>query len=285
MATAQALPSASSRPQPQQQPKRNWLADTQTKGTGLPSRIILHAVEKWGKTSWAAQIPGVLFGMPSEETGLQTLIDSGLIKETPFFPTWNTWEEVLDSVDYLTENDSPYKAFCIDTGNGIAGLCHDFISRRDYGGKFDKSGFLSYMQGYEASIPEWKILLAKLDKLREVKKIRPVILCHTKIEPFKNPAGADFDRYVPAMHRKMWEATHRWADVILFGKFETITDKQDGRAKGIGGQQRVICTVRHDAYDAGNRLGLTDEIDCGNSAPEAWANFVEACKAAKKGSN
>lgn len=265
------------------QPKRNWLQETRTAGTGLPSRIILHAVEKFGKTSFAAQIPGVVFGMPDEETGLQALMDANLLKNVPYFPPFTTWEELLDCIDFLTENESPYKAFVIDTGNGCEKKLHEFICRRDFNGKYDSKGFLSYMQGFEASIPEWKIMLGKLDKLREVRKIRPVILCHTRIKPFRNPDGADFDRYTPAMHEKTWEVTHRWGDVILFGNFFTTVSTEGSRAKGQGGQQRVLYTVRHAAYDAGNRLGLTDEIDCGNSPAEAWANFVAACKAAKGG--
>lgn len=284
MATAPALPKPPGLPQAQpQQPRRKWLDEIQTKGTGLPSRIILHAVEKFGKTSWAAQIPNVLFGMPAEETGLQTLIDAGLIKETPFLPPWTAWEEVIESIDFITENESPYKAFVIDTGNGLEKLCHDYVCRRDYGGKYDKTGFLSYMQGFEASLPEWKLMLSKLDKLREVRRIRPVMLCHARIKNFRNPEGSDFDRYMPAMHEKTWEVTHRWADVILFGNFFTDTTSDGGRSKGVGGQQRMLYTVRHAAYDAGNRLGLPDEIDCGDSAAEAWTNFVAACKEAKKG--
>ncbi len=251
-------------------------------------------MEKFGKTSLAAQIPGCLFAMPAEETGLQTLIDNGLVKETPYLPPFEKWEDWLDALDYLTDSDEahrdyqqkygvPLKCLPLDTGNGFEKLCHEFICKRDYGGRYDKQGFLSYMQGYEAAIPEWKIMLAKLDKLRDVRKVRPVILCHTRIKNFKNPEGSDYDRYMPAMHEKTWEVTHRWADVILFGNFFTDVAKDGARAKGVGGQQRQLYTVRHAAYDAGNRLGLTDEIDCGSSAADAWENFVAACKAAKGG--
>lgn len=283
MAIAPALPSAPSRPQATAQPKRNWLAETQTKGTGLPSRIALHAVEKFGKTSFAAQIPGVLFGMPACETGLQPLIDSGIVKDVPYLPPWRSWEEVLDSIDCLIENESPYKALAVDTGNGIEKMLHDFICIRDYGGKYDSKGFLSYMAGFDVAANDWKGFLSKLDTLRERRKIRPVLLVHTSVREFKNPEGPNYGRYETAMHPKAWELTKQWADCVLFGNFFTTTEEEGKRIKGKGGQQRVLYPVRHAAYDAGNRLGLTEEIDCGNSAAEAWANFVSACKAAKGG--
>ncbi len=188
---------------------------------------------------------------------------------------------MLDSFDFLTDNEHSFKQLVIDTGNGGEKLLHNYICRRDYGGKYDKWGFLSYMQGFETSIPEWQVMLAKLDKLRQVRKMRIVMLCHTRIKEFKNPLGQNFDRYIPAMHEKTWEVTHRWADVILFGNFYTAVQTEGNRAKGVGGRQRIIYTTKDAAYDAGNRLSLPEEIDCGNSAAEAWKNFTDAVKAAK----
>lgn len=268
-------------PQKTQQPKRNWLSDVKTKGAGLPSRIILHAVEKFGKTSFAAQIPGVIFGMPLTETGLQPLLDAGILSEVPYFPPWETWEEVIETVEFLTENDHPYKALAIDTGNGIEKLLHNYICRRDYGGKYDHKGFLNYQAGFDVAVPEMTILLTKLDRLREVRKVRPVILVHTAIREFKNPEGPNYDRYETAMHPKCWEAVKKWADCILFGNFNNVTKEEGNRVKGVGGDSRQFYTTRTAAYDAGNRLGLTGEIECGASAAEAWANFTTAVKAAR----
>jgi len=64
---------------------RPTLASIKTSGSGLPSRLVLHAVEGWGKTSLAAQIPGVVFIETKGETGLETLIDSKQLLETPHF--------------------------------------------------------------------------------------------------------------------------------------------------------------------------------------------------------
>ncbi len=40
---------------------------------------------------------------------------------------------------------------------------------------------------------------------------------------------------------------------------------------------------RHAAYDAKNRVGLTEEIEMGTSCREAFANFLQALKDGKKG--
>jgi hypothetical protein len=48
-----------------------------TKGTGLPNRYVVYAVEGFGKTSLAAHYPKPIFIQSRGETGLETLIDAG----------------------------------------------------------------------------------------------------------------------------------------------------------------------------------------------------------------
>ena len=84
------------------------------------------------------------------------------------------------------------------------------------------------------------------------------------------------------MHRKTWGLTHKWADLVGFMNFEQFTEEKKGaRAKGIGGQKRMLYVERHAAYDAKNRHGLPGEIVMGNSASDAWTNFVGALKAGR----
>jgi len=78
--------------------------------------------------------------------------------------------------------------------------------------------------------------------------------------------------------------------MTLFGNFETSVDKTnpsktDAQTKGkaVGGQHRVLLTTHHAAYDAKNRHGLPEEIDCGDSAAEAWKNFRAALTPPAKG--
>jgi hypothetical protein len=107
-------------------------------------------------------------------------------------------------------------------------------------------------------------------------------LCHSKIAPFKNPEGPDYDRFTPDLHPKTWGLTHRWADYVLFLNFETHVDAgRSPRPKGKGGTRRVLYTARTAAFDAKNRHGLPEQIDGGNSAAEAWANLAAAMKAAR----
>lgn len=264
-------------------PRQLSLSDVTSKGPGLPSRIILHGVEKIGKSSFGANCPSPFFAMTKGESGLLTLIDSGIIPETPHLPELQTWDDLLWVINTLTTQDHGYKTFVLDTLNGAERLCHEHVCAREYGGQWGKTGFTNYNAGYDVSLADWRQLLVALDKLRETKRMMVMLLCHTKIKNFKNPTGPDFDRYTPDMHEKTWGITHKWADIILFANFEVFTTKEGARTKGIGGKTRMIYTVRDAAYDAGNRHNLAESIDMGEDGKAAWNNFSKAMIEAKGG--
>ena len=267
--------------------KRLSLSDVTGKGSGLPNRYILHAVEGWGKTSFGAQTPKPIFLQARGETGLETLIDNGQLPDVPHFPEVQTWSETLGAIDALLNEEHGYKTLCMDTLNGFERLCHEHVCARDFKSDWTDGGFMGYQRGFEVSLADWRELLGKLDALRLQKRMAIMLLCHTKVATFKNPEGPDFDRYQPDMTNKTWSLSHKWADVVLFGNFEVTVDggktgDKPKKGKGAGGQQRMLYAERHASYDAKNRLGLPVEIEMGGSSPEAWANFVVALKAGRE---
>lgn len=219
--------------------------------------------------------------MTPGETGLETLIDAGQLPQIPHFPECKLWADLLDFIESLLTGEHDRKTLIIDTFNGAERLCHEHVCRRDYNGDWGKQGFTSYMQGYDVSLADWRMFLALLDRLRSERKMAIIGLTHVKVTPYRNPVGADFDRYQPAMHNKTWELTYGWADIVLFANFYTVTEKDGGRVKGRGGQQRVFYTTHHAAYDAKHRHGLPEEIEMGDSGKEAWDNFIAAIKSGK----
>lgn len=261
-------------------PKRDFLGEVKMSGQGLPNRVVLHGVEGVGKTSFGANAPRPIFLMARGETGLETLIDSGRVVQTPHFPETQSWGDVLGAVRSLIASEHEFKTLVIDTLNGIERLCHEEVCRRDFKGDWTDKGFMGFMRGYEVSLADWREFLSLLDQLRAERRMSILVLAHTKVGTFKNPEGPDFDRYQVDMHHKTWSLTHKWADMVLFANYFTLASKDDGgRIKGMGGQERVLYTERHASYDAKNRHGLPGEIAMGSSGNEAWGSFVAALRA------
>lgn len=268
--------------------KRFTLADIKTGGSRRPNAYLLYAVEGWGKTSLGSQVPAPIFIQSRGETGLDTLIQNGLVKETPSFPECQSWTDIIDAVDVLLAESHNYRTLVLDTINGAERLCHEHVCARDFGNDWGETGFLSYGKGPECAIADWLMLIQKLDKLRNEKGMSIFLLGHAKVKAFKNPQGADFDRYQVEVNDKTYSVTAKWADCILFGNFETVVkqgkkDATDLSKKGKAVDiYRALFTERRPAFDAKNRLGLPCEIEMGESAEEAWVNLLAAIKAGRK---
>jgi hypothetical protein len=222
--------------------------------------------------------------MPRVETGLETLIDSGRLSDTSHLPEIQSWPELLRSLESIRTSEHSFKTVVLDTLNGFERLCHEHVCETSFNNDWTDRGFASYGKGPDVAIPEWISMLSLLDKIRAERKLAIVCLAHTKVKTFKNPEGPDFDRYAVDMNDKTWGVTHKWADMVLFGNFVTEAVKEKGalRAKGKGGRERMLYSERHAAYDAKNRHGLPEEIDCGQSGAEAWTNFVAALKSGRQ---
>jgi hypothetical protein len=235
--------------------------------------------------------PKVIFIQARGETGLETLIDANQLPETPHFPNAaQNWQDVNSQLDFLLTEEHSYRTLAIDTVNGIERLCHEYTCDTEYGGDWGERGFMGFHKGFETSLAPWREFLSKLDRLRTEKRMSIILLCHTQVKNFKNPEGSDYDRYQTKMHDKTWALTKEWADIVLFGHYQTMVVGKNGkeetdptkRAKAVGGVERILMTQRTAACDAKNRLGLPAEIECGSSALETWGAFVAAAKAARE---
>lgn len=247
--------------------------------------MILYGVPGIGKTSFAAEMPGVVFITEAAEQGIQTLKEAGLVRaDLPVLPPASSWSDVLGMLDALRTEPHEHKILAIDAIGGFERLCHEEVCRRDYSGEWGERGFGSYQRGFETALADWRLFINALDALRDERDMRIVVLGHAKVAPFKNPSGPDYDRYNVDVHHKTWALTHKWADLVLFANYETNFDKKEEnakKAKAKGGKVRILYTEHEAAFDAKNRHGLPAEIEMGNSSQEAWSNFVNAMKAGR----
>jgi hypothetical protein len=241
-----------------------------------PPRIVLNAVEGWGKSSCAAYAPEPAVLMAAGETGYQTLLGAGLVPQVDAAYV-EDWAALLALLDRMGQVQAPqHKVLAFDALGGFERLCHEHVCRRDFNGEWGEKGFASYQKGYDVAVTDWLQFLQKLDRIRS-RGVTILLLGHLQIRAFKNPLGEDYDRYVADVHHKTWGVTHKWADAVLFGTFRTVLDAKRGeRPKGIGGTDRVLYCERRDAYDAKNRYGMPEEIDIPADPSRIWSTVWDA---------
>lgn len=271
--------------------KKFSLADIKTESDNAPPANVLHAGPGWGKTSWAAQTRNPIFLMAKGETGLLDLIQNRQLPETAHFPELQTWNETLAAIDMLLNEEHPYQSCILDAGGGFERLMHEHVCNAEYGNEWGEKGFTSFQRGYTVSLKEWRLLLAKLDRVRREKRMAVTILCHTAVIQFKNPNGADYDRFEPKMHPKTWALTNEWATAVFFGHYFTeVETNRSGTAealrkgKGLGGTQRVLYTRSTAAFEAKQRLGLPPVIYLPEGVVESAAALRSAIVAARESS-
>lgn len=258
-------------------PSRDFLGEIRTAARPRPAAMVLYGPPGVGKTSFGAAIPKRIFLHDDQEDGINTLKNARLVDpDVPTLPPAETWSDVLGSLRALSEGEHDYQCLVVDTLGGMERLCHEHVCNRDFHGDWGERGFASYQKGYDVALADWRQFLNALDDLRVHRGMRVVLLGHSQVRPFKNPYGEDYDRYMPDVHHKTWNLTHKWADMVLFANYYVLVDKKNGRAKGRGGQERILYTEHHAAYEAKNRFGLPPEISMRTTGAEAWNNLIES---------
>jgi len=100
-----------------------------------------------------------------------------------------------------------------------------------------------------------------------------ILLAHSIIKTFKNPAGDDYDRFGLRVHDKAAGLLKEWCDDVLFANYETFVSKDGNRPKGVSTGARLIFTERRAAWDAKNRHGLPETL------PLDWETYFSAATA------
>lgn len=247
------------------------------------NKIILGAVEGWGKTSFGCYFPKPLFITTPGENGLNTLMQSGRVPKTPYFPTHSSYDEIYSDVLALLNEPHDYKTIVTDTGNGLAEMVNQYAVDIDCDGKLET--FLAYGRGTKFATKHWKRLLDLYDRLTIERDMTVLMLFHVAPSTFQNPMGQDYDRYTGAVDAKhVWPMIKGWGDMVLFGTFDTSFikgDAKDAKAKAkprsVGNpDRRILYTERSAAWDAKNRHGLPFCIEMGDTAADSYKRFVAA---------
>lgn len=237
-----------------------------------PTRLAVHALEGWGKTTLATHFPSPL--VVGNEKGIPR--DLGFSVKTIRPDTWKGQFELAHS---LGKDKHDYRTLVYDTLDWIEPQIHRFVLERDSGRETEMNPKgrelisiedYGYGKGYIVAEEEFRKFIEKLDWLQEQRGIHIVILMHSQVRTFKNPAGPDFDRYEPKCQSRIARVAIEWAENVLFGFFQQSASKEpddvkrnekSAKAKGQGMGVRVVGANQSAMYDAKNRVGLPNEFD------------------------
>lgn len=218
----------------------------------IPSAVktVIYGPEGIGKSTLASRFPEPVF---IDTEGSTKQMDVARL------PAPDTWQDILNEVDYIARNPESCKTLVIDTADWAEIMCTKALcgdkSIEDFG----------YGKGYVMLAEKFRDLLTKLDTVIAV-GIHVVMTAHAKMRKFEQPdeMGA-YDRWEMKLSKQIAPLVKEWADMVLFCNYKTIVINVDGQGavKGknkVQGGERVMYATHHNCWDAKNRFGLEDKL-------------------------
>lgn len=228
-----------------------------------PPRLVVYGSGGIGKSTFASSAPDTVF--LDIENGLDG-IESAKIKI-------KTWQDVLDAITALHEQDHEFKTLAVDSIDWLERIIHKQVAIEDGKEHIEELG---YGRGYKLAVDLWNQFLQGLNSLRDNKQMAIILLAHEQVKRFNDPTMDSYDRYALKLHDSASSIIFEWADAVMFAREKVHIVKEDGgfnkeikKAKSIGGM-RVLQTVNNPAYMAKHRasLALPDEISLD------WNDFI-----------
>ena len=248
---------------------------------GLPPRVLIYGPEGVGKSSLAADAGALFLDIEGGSGQLEVArypFNPGELDE--FKP--RDYEQVSAAIDDLIANPSHgFAAVCLDTGDALEALIHQHLCKQGGVNSIEKVGG-GFAKGYRAAVEELRRFQAKLDLVR-AQGVTIIILAHSLTATFKNPEGADFDRYQLKVNDQKSSSfagqLKEWCEIVGFLHFEGGSKKPDDtdkRARGRSSGRRIMQLAREAAWDAKWRLITPMPAEFEIDATHPWAPFAEA---------
>ena len=237
-----------------------------------PPCVIIHGEPGIGKTTLGACAPDPVFILT--EDGLGNL-------EVPAFPLAKSFDEVMESIGSLYEEDHEYKTLVIDSLDWLEPLiwqhvCETWTDKKGVQKRLQSIEDAGYGKGYIEAIGYWRMFFDGLRALRDAKNMTVIMIAHSAKVKVEDPMLPAYDTMDLKLHKRAAAIAEEYADVILFAQLHTATTTDKERTRATSNGSRIMHTVGQPAFLAKNRYNLPTPL------PLSWSAFDEAMKEACK---
>lgn len=233
-----------------------------------PRKVMVYGPPGVGKSTWAAQAPGVVF-LPTEDGAQDIVGPEG--SDVAKFPLATSYDEVMGYLGQLYTEEHQFQWVAVDSADWLERLAQQKVCLERGVGSI---GDIDFGKGYGASTALFSQFLSGLDALGKDRGLGVILIAHSRHERFEDPEHGAYDRYAPKMHKDVNAILTEWCDEVLFANYKTVSKKEESgfgqtktRASSTG--KRILRTVYRPAAMAKNRLRLPEEIDLD------WAAYAQ----------
>lgn len=225
-----------------------------------PPITVLHGPPGIGKSTMGAKAPSPVF-IPTEDGLVGMSVDA--------FPLCTQWQQVMDCVIALYQEEHSYNTVVVDSLSALELLIWRQVAKDHQKTSIDD---IPYGRGHGYAMEYWQQFMDGIAALRDQKEILPILIAHSEVARFDAPDVDSYERYGLSLHKRAAGLMYERADIIGFATWKTHVLKEDvGFQKkvnrGIGTGERLLHLVERPAYLAKNRYGLPPTL------PLSWEEF------------
>jgi hypothetical protein len=244
--------------------KGKWLSCATSGVQKRPPRILIYGEEKVGKSTFAMGAPRTAY--LSLDEGTSSLPIAGRL------PTPANVAELRELLAELEAGPAAhgFETLVIDPVNWAEDLILRELLAEQPGKTMNMWGG-GYGAGPKEARRRWRELLKAIERVWSA-GLGIVLVAHRMVVEFKDPEGADYKRFVPAIRDDdMRGAVKQWVDGILHAQIDAYGRLgEDGKVKASGTGERILRTEWMPSADGGNRWELPSEL------PLSWVAFDQA---------
>jgi hypothetical protein len=216
---------------------------------------VLYGVAGVGKDTLASEFPmPVLICTPGENPPAGVTVDA--------FPEVSTFAQLMGSFEALFTEDHSFKTLIISALAGIERIVWAETCARNKWQSVEEPG---YGRGYVEADAVWGEVLDAVRALRRDKGMMIVLIGHTEIKNFDDPAATSYSRYQPNLHKRAAEPVLAAADIVAFVNFRVSIKTEKGafgaeKKEAAGAGVRTIYLEERPGFIAKNRYSMPESI-------------------------
>jgi len=239
-----------------------------------PPRLLIHGSHFSGKSSIGASAYSTLF--MNIEQGLNEI-------EAQAMPTPATTSEIINQLRWFYKGEHDFKTLVVDSLDWMEAVINSTVLEENN----LKTLVDKFAKGHKLAFQEFIKIKDALEAIHRDKNACIIVLCHSVVKEFKDPAGENYDRYGLKLRDAVSELFCEWADMVGFLHPEVEVDKESKKEGGFGKKNKAITSGRrllsvnqNPAYRAGNRYGINKDIVI-QGPSTGWSDIWAAIQEAK----